>query len=54
MKIILLAILIAGCSNPVACIDGKLWANVDPFGSGNIYTPTNTECKETKWATNTQ
>lgn len=48
MKMILLAIILTGCSSPVTCIDGKLWSNVDPFGVGNIYTATNHECRETK------
>ena len=41
-------ILLSGCSNPVACIDGKLYSNVDPLGAGDIYVATNTECKEVR------
>jgi len=49
MRLLALIILLSGCADPVVCVDGRLYTNVDPLLiHGNIYQPTNAECKEIK------
>ena len=51
-KLILITLLLlTGCTEKYACIDGKLWENVYDFSTNGeaIYTrPFNIDCKETK------
>ena len=51
-KLILITLLLlTGCTEKYACIDGKLWENVYDFSTNGeaIYTrPFNIDCKEPK------